>query len=244
MSDMQAYGSLEGILPLPSQLETLGIGHHDFIRSLLSNNTFRLAFCLARFEARKSHIRYFEGYSSDVIDYNAQFHPDAFGCGRRMDLLLNPLKGVLWPKYDSSILIAGPRTEDDIFLAKSLGLNNVRGCDLFSYSEFIDVVDLHSPPYEPESFDAIVLGWVLPYLRDPIFVFEQLRSLLREGGVIGLAWEDAGEQEIGGSRLNSIHAIHDVKNLLFKDADEILVQIDRKVSEYSYYHSLIVRVNR
>ena len=67
---------------------------------------------------------------------------------------------------DLKVLSIGPRTESEILTLLSVGFSNVTGVDLISYSKFIDVGDAHNLPYDDNSFDVIVMGWVLPYSSD------------------------------------------------------------------------------
>jgi len=177
----------------------------------------RLYFCKARWRWLRKNLKVYDnpsaGVDEIVVKYNLTgFDSDAaFGCGGRMDLLLYPLKAL---SFDSSpkVLIVGPRTEDDIFLAKALGLNDSRGMDLFSYSPHIDLGDIHEPKYDDGKFDAVVLGWVLVYCGNPQKVIEQCRRILKKGGLLAIGWEwvpedQRKESKIRGNPLNSIEEI-------------------------------------
>ena len=67
--------------------------------------------------------------SSDVgsktIEHNlaALGNRAAYGMGSRMALLLYPLAALLRDVDQPKVLIVGPRTEDDIFWARSLGMS-------------------------------------------------------------------------------------------------------------------------
>ena len=166
--------------------------HAMFIRLLLVPR-IRTRFCKLRWKLLKKNLKFYEnptaGVGENVVKYNltAFEHDAAFGCGGRMDLVLYPLVA-LAPKT-SKILIVGPRTEDDIYLAKALGFPHTRGLDLFTYSPHIDLGDMHEPPYPPSEFDAVVFGWVLAYSSDLARAIERCQSILKPGGHLAIGWE-------------------------------------------------------
>jgi SAM-dependent methyltransferase len=153
----------------------------------------RFHFVKWRWRRLKKNMRHHQnstaGVGENVVSYNlTAFDSDAaFGCGGRMDLVLYPL-AALAPKT-ASVLIVGPRTEDDIYLSKALGFENSRGLDLFTYSPHIDLGDMHALPYPSDSFDAIVLGWVVAYSSDPQKAIDECKRCLRPGGFLAVGWE-------------------------------------------------------
>lgn len=156
----------------------------------------RSYFCKLRWLWLRKNIRFFEkpaeAVSEHVVRHNlSAFKSDAaFGAGARMDILMYPLAALAYPTPSAvKVLIIGPRTEDDIFLAKALGFSEVRGLDLFTYSPFIDIGDMHNMTYADEEFDAVVLGWVLAYSGDPAKAAEQSKRILKKGGHLAIGWE-------------------------------------------------------
>ena len=181
----------------------------------------RFYLCKIRWRILRKNLRFFEhpsaGVGSNVVTYNltAFDHDSAFGAGARMDILLYPLAALFYPTPSpAKVLIVGPRTEDDIFLAKALGLPNTRGLDLFSYSPFIDIGDMHTLPYADAEFDAVVLGWVLAYSSDPTKAIEQSRRVLKKDGFLAIGWEWAPDpnvpSDIRGNHLNSVREIREL----------------------------------
>lgn len=161
--------------------------------ALLIFPRIRTRFCKLRWLLLKKQLKFYEkpttGVGEEVIEYNltAFNHDAAFGCGGRMDLLLYPL-AVLASK-NAKILIIGPRTEDDIYLAKALGFSEPEGFDLFSYSPHIRLGDMHNPPYRDAEFDAVILGWVMAYSSDQSRAAEQCKRILKPGGFLAIGWE-------------------------------------------------------
>ena len=126
-----------------------------------------------------------------VIEHNlsAFNHDAAFGCGNRMAIVLYPLSALIQDKTSANILIAGPRTEDDIFLAKALGLANTKGVDLFSYSPYVELGDCHRLPYKDAEFEAVVLGWMIAYCGDPHLALREAKRVLKPNGYLAIGWE-------------------------------------------------------
>lgn len=156
----------------------------------------------------KRKMRFYGPYTNtNTMDYNLiAFKGDAvFGCGARMDILMYPLAALLRSTPNPRVLIVGPRTEDDIFLGKALGLYNTRGLDIFSYSPYIDVGDMHCMPYPNESYDAVILGWALVYSNDPAGAVTECQRILKPNGFLGIGWEwasDPAKSDIRGNTLN------------------------------------------
>ncbi|HXX92597.1 MAG TPA: hypothetical protein VEN81_03130, partial [Planctomycetota bacterium] len=141
---------------------------------LLFIDPIRFLFCKIRWMLLKGRLRTLDRFAdsvgSDAVRYNlsAFRHNAVFGMGRRMSLLLFPIAALLKESLDSArVLIVGPRTEDDIFWARSLGLLRTTGLDLFSYSRLIELGDIHRTEYPAGSFDAVLLGWMISYSSDP-----------------------------------------------------------------------------
>lgn len=66
------------------------------------------------------------------------------------------------------VLSIGPRSEAEILSLYGVGFlpDKVTAIDLISYSDAIDIGDMHALPYADDSFDVIIMGWVLAYSSD------------------------------------------------------------------------------
>ena len=88
----------------------------------------------------QKNLRYFSTENDSIGESTVKHNLDAFkndavfGMSNRMSLLLYPVAAFLRWEAGARILIVGPRTEDDIFMAKALGIYDVTALDLFSYS--------------------------------------------------------------------------------------------------------------
>lgn len=89
------------------------------------------------------------------------------------------------------VLSVGPRTEAEIYTLIACGFepSNIRGLDLFSYSDFVDAGDMHAMPYEDNSFDIVILGWVLAYSNDQKKAAAEVLRVLRPGGIVAVGYE-------------------------------------------------------
>jgi SAM-dependent methyltransferase len=90
-------------------------------------------------------------------------------------------------------LCIGPRNEAELLALLGFGIkeNNLRGLDLISYSEFVDLGDMHCMPYEDNSFDVIIAGWVLAYSANVDQAIHEICRVLRPGGIVSVGWDMA-----------------------------------------------------
>lgn len=202
----------------------------NYFWPLLINERLRFLFAKTRFFFLKKKLIFYNigkdvDYKEVVVTYNATFHDAAFGCGGRMKLLLYPLVAFLFPNYNKKLLIVGPRTEDDIIWAKALGFHSVRGLDLFSYSPWIDVGDMHATNYSDGEFDAIVLAWTLPYTSHPEKMISEMKRILKVGGILGLAWHYEPDEDSfvhDKIRQNKLNSKDEIVKLMGGDLKMIL----------------------
>ena len=114
--------------------------------------------------------------------------------------LIRPLSIIESLAVDSDILVVGPRTEGEILALVAHGFerSHIRALDLISYSPWVELGDLHEMPYPDDSFDAVVLGWVLAYSDDRARAAAEVLRVLRPGGVvaIGVEWNARTDEEI------------------------------------------------
>ena len=160
-------------------------------------------------------------------NYSAMKNSVAFGMHNRMTKVLYPLSSLIKNHSDAKILILGPRTEDDIFLCKSLGMHNCRGLDLFTYSPLIQLGDMHEMPFPSDEFDAVVLGWVLYYSGNPFKAINEVSRVVKPGGLLAIGW---AEEKIGDRRnsFNSIYTAEDHIALISSEFDICHINNDER----------------
>jgi SAM-dependent methyltransferase len=190
---------------------------------ILRIDLIRNYFSWARFQFMKKNVRVFEvvgeKVGKDTIEQNmgALRNRAAYGMGNRMALLLYPLAALVRDIDHPKVLIVGPRTEDDIFWARSLGMLDARGLDLFTYSPLIDIGDMHATNYANSEFDALILGWVVSYSSAPEVLLQECQRILKPGGYLGLGIESNPELRITGvlkpPRANLLNSARDIAAL-------------------------------
>jgi hypothetical protein len=219
---------------------------YSIAAALLTSEYIRYGYTRLRYLFLKNKMRILHGFeSSPIVAYNMQFNPAAFGCGGRMAILLFPLRGFLYPNHKrAKVLIVGPRTEDDIFWAKSLSLYETQGMDLFSYSPLIDLGDAHKTSYLENSFDAVLLGWVLPYIADPERVLLEMSRITKSGGIIGFGWHYVSDTSAYVNQL-TCHALNsktDIVQLVDKVSGQIFCLIDDETLDQDHHNAVFYKV--
>ncbi len=189
---------------------------------VLKIDRVRFAYCKLRWMLNRRNLRFAPHISDDVgaetIKHNLSAFDDhaVFGMAKRMALLLFPIAALLRGKDDARVLIVGPRTEDDIFWAKSLGIENTLGFDLFSYSRHVVVGDIHGTEFGDASFDAVLLGWVVSYSKKPQRIVAECTRILKPGGFLAFGIEVDSNQARNGirpPRVNTVNSADDIEAL-------------------------------
>lgn len=127
----------------------------------------------------------------NTLDYNlaaALESPDM----DRPNIMIGVIMGIekIWKNVGNlDILSVGPRSESEIFALMAAGFSpeRIKALDLFSYSPYVDIGDMHAMPYPDKSFDVILLGWVLSYSRDQAKVAGEILRVARPGAIVALA---------------------------------------------------------
>src|SRR6185437_2693474 len=132
-----------------------------------------------------------------ALDYNLEALMTSADLDRPLGLIrpIMSIGRVARDVADLKVLSIGPRSEIEIFALLAFGFRaeNITGLDLFSYSPFVDVGDMHSLPYADNSFDIVLLGWVLAYSREPAVVAREVSRVARDRAVLGISgdWNNA-----------------------------------------------------
>jgi hypothetical protein len=132
-----------------------------------------------------------EQAARNTLEYNLKTLHTAADLDRPM-MLIRPLLSigrVARSTGEMKVLSIGPRSEIEIFglIASGFAVPNITGLDLFSYSPFVDVGDMHALPYANDSFDIVLLGWVLVYSKDQPAAAREVVRCCRHGGVVAIA---------------------------------------------------------
>ena len=146
-------------------------------------------YCYIRFLYYFCFKKKFNFYKKTTATAGIEYSKKAFYDGRLP--VYRPHQRVLFPFFNlisdpslkkNTILIIGPRYENEIFIAKAMGFKNVYALDNYSYSPLVDIGDMHNMKYEDNFFDAIICGWTLPYSKNPIQACKEMKRVLKNNG--------------------------------------------------------------
>jgi SAM-dependent methyltransferase len=108
--------------------------------------------------------------------------------------LIKPVTSIDKIGIHSQVLTIGPRTEGELLSLVGYGFlkKNIRGLDLISYSSWIDLGDMHTMSYKDNSFDVVIMGWVISYSEDPVKAAKEVVRVAKNGAVIAVGVEYGG----------------------------------------------------
>ena len=112
--------------------------------------------------------------------------------------LIRPLSVLDHVSKDARVLSIGCRFETELLYLVGHGFraDRVRGLDMISYSPWVDVGNMHAMPYEDDSWDVAILGWVLPYSDDPAQAVAEVVRVVRDGGAVAIGLSYYPEDEL------------------------------------------------
>ncbi len=173
----------------------------------------------------------------ETIQHNLKGLQDFSNC--RIELLIRPLSVLETVRDATSVLLIGPRNENDLLIASTyldLPLECIRGLDLISYSKQIDLGDMHAMPYEDNSFDIVICGWTVSYSNSPQQLANEMVRVCKNNGVIAVGLEystldEAGYQKLLGYSLaipgvKRINSVSQVNDLFEKHIDQVFFSHD------------------
>lgn len=107
--------------------------------------------------------------------------------------LIKPLSVIETLSYESKVLCIGPRTEGEILALIGYGFlgRNITGLDLITYSPWVIAGDMHDMPFQDNTFDVVLAGWVIAYSNDPHQAAKEMIRVLKPGGIVAIGVEYA-----------------------------------------------------
>lgn len=110
--------------------------------------------------------------------------------------LIKPVTSIDRVGTQSKVLTIGPRTEGELLSLIGYGFlpKNIRGLDLISYSKWIDLGDMHHMPYQDNSYDVIIMGWVISYSENPHEAAKEVIRVAKNNAIIAVGVEFGGEE--------------------------------------------------
>jgi len=130
-----------------------------------------------------------KGVAKNTINHNLKGITD-YAAVRPL-ALIKPLSVIESLSKDSKILTIGPRTEGEMLALIGYGFmpQNIVGLDLITYSPWVDIGDMHEMPYDDNSFDVVLAGWVIAYSHTPEIAAKEMIRVLKPGGIIAIGVE-------------------------------------------------------
>ena len=168
-----------------------------------------------------------EGVFEGTVDHNIQGIKNsvpALASLTRSELVLRPVMCLdqifsyqsqsVFP--DLTCLLIGSRTEYEVLSALSYGIQpaNLKAIDLISYSPWITPGDMHELPYPDNSFDMIILGWVLGYSNTPKKVAAEIIRVARPGAVVSIGNDCYTMEHIKASQFGDVDVPQTIPALL------------------------------
>ena len=129
--------------------------------------------------------------ADNTVDYNIAGAITAVALDRPA-IMVNVVTSIerVWKNVSSlDTLTIGPRSEIEIFaiLASGFDAARLKALDLFSYSPYVDVGDMHAMPYSDNAFDVVFVGWVLSYSRDQAAAAREIFRVCRNRAIVVIA---------------------------------------------------------
>jgi SAM-dependent methyltransferase len=102
--------------------------------------------------------------------------------------LIRPLSVIDQLSKSARILSVGCRFETELLYLVGYGFraDRVRGFDMISYSPWVDCGNMHAMPYEDNSWDAIILGWVMTYSDNVQLAAREVIRVAKDGALIAI----------------------------------------------------------
>jgi hypothetical protein len=142
---------------------------------------------------------------------------------------------------DLRVLSIGGRTETELFalLAGGFSLSNITMIDLFSYSPYVQVVDMHKMQFADNDFDVIVFGDTLAYSKEPDVAVKEIIRVAKNKAVISTAhgctkgytplWEKSvGDPSAEGFTGISVQSTEDILRLFAGHVGQIYARFERE----------------
>ena len=174
----------------------------------------------------------------NTLDYNLKTLLTSADVDRPMTLVrpILSIGRVARSARNMKVLSIGPRSEIEIFalLAHGFVLANISALDLFSYSPYVEIGDMHALPYADDSFDVVLLGWVLSYSKRPAAAAGEIYRCCRDRAVVAISadYSDATMESVLGDEANHIQS-----------CDQILALFDRKIGQIYFRHEPVGRAD-
>lgn len=171
-----------------------------FFHQLLTIDIIRYTVARLRFFIRVRILRKLRTYdlesnsiSNKTVSHNLKGLKDLAVV--RSLALIKPVTAIDRVGINSKVLTIGPRTEGELLSLVGYGFlkKNIVGLDLISYSNWIKLGDMHNIPFEDNSFDVIIMGWVISYSDEPEKAAKEVIRVAKNNAIIAVGVEYGGQ---------------------------------------------------
>jgi len=131
---------------------------------------------------------------------------------------------------DSRILLIGSRTENEFLYLRSFNHKNIKAIDLMSYSPLIEIQDMHNLNFNDNTFDAVIMGWVLCYSNHPKKCASEITRVLKNDGIVAIGQEGLRSNL---SNKNAVNNLKDIHNLFNSSLNKIYFEYNAENSNLS-----------
>jgi len=151
--------------------------------------------------------------------------------------LIKPVTSIDRVGVNSKVLTIGPRTEGEILSLVGQGflLKNIRGLDLISYSKWIDLGDMHNMPYADNTFDVVIMGWVISYSDEPRKAAEEVIRVSADKAIIAVGVEYGGLE--GQQQIEQLDYVPGAGRLT-TNASQLIELFGDSVDQIYFTHSI------
>jgi hypothetical protein len=197
-ADKKPFRSPASIDFTPEDIRVINAFMQEHPNQLIQIPGIRAALAKTRIERLTSaDFKTYKGATPGAIEHTLEHNMKYLKEGaalNRPDFLINIIRSLnlfISKNTEMTVLTIGPRTESEIFALVAAGFvpRNIKGLDLISYSDFVDVGDMHDMPYEDNAFDVIMLGWVLGYSKDLPKAVSEIVRVAKPGAFVAVGHE-------------------------------------------------------
>ncbi len=155
--------------------------------------------------------------------------------GKKVELLIHPLKAIDFVDFSKfKVLSIGPRVESELMTIRSMGFKwkNIKAIDLHSYSNLIELGDMHDMKYEDNSFDVVISGWTLRYSTNVNLAMSEMLRVVKSGGLIliGFSYDSTNEETLelktNKTKENTIYTTNQIKEFYKNNIRNIYFEFD------------------
>lgn len=155
--------------------------------------------------------------------------------GKKAEMLIFPLKSIDFIDFNRhKILSIGPRVESELMTIRSLGFKwkNIKAIDLHSYSNLIQLGDMHKINFDDNSFDVVLSGWTLRYSTDVNLALSEILRVCKPGGIISIGFtyiKDPNKDpklKTNKTKENEIFTTEQIKNFYKENLRNVYFEFD------------------